>query len=43
VERTLAWLHSFRRLRNRFDRKASIHQAFLTLATALIGWNFLQH
>jgi transposase len=41
VERTLAWLHQFRRLRTRFDRKARIHQAFLTLGIALIGWNFL--
>ena len=41
VERTLAWLHGFRRLRTRFDRKATVHQAFLTLGIALIGWNFL--
>lgn len=41
VERTLSWVHSFRRLRTRFERKASLHQAFLTLAIGLIGWNFL--
>jgi transposase len=36
VERTLSWLHQFRRLRIRFDRRADIHQAFLTLGCALI-------
>jgi transposase len=35
-ERTLSWLHQFRRLRIRFDRRADIHQAFLTLAQSLI-------
>jgi transposase len=30
VERTFAWLHSFRRLRIRWERHASIHCAFLT-------------
>ena len=35
-ERTLSWLHQFRRLRIRFDRRADIHQAFLTLAESLI-------
>ena len=32
VERTLAWLHQNRRLRVRYERRADIHQAFLTLA-----------
>jgi transposase len=41
VERTLAWLHQMRRLRTRFERRADIHQAFLTLACALICWNFV--
>jgi transposase len=41
VERTFAWLHSFRRLRTRFDRSATTHQAFLTLGMALVAWNFL--
>jgi hypothetical protein len=31
VERTIAWLHQFRRLRVRYERRADIHQAFLTL------------
>ena len=36
VERTLSWLHQFRRLRIRWERRADIHQAFLTLAAALV-------
>jgi len=36
VERTLSWLHQFRRLRIRYERRADIHQAFLTLGCAII-------
>jgi transposase len=36
VERTLAWLNHFRRLRVRDERRADIHDAFLTLGCALI-------
>lgn len=36
VERTISWLRKFRRLRVRYDRRADIHQAFLTLGCALI-------
>jgi transposase len=36
IERTLSWLHQFRRLRTRWDRNPLVHQAFLTLAAALI-------
>jgi transposase len=36
IERTLSWLHQFRRLRIRWDRKPEIHQAFLTLAAGMI-------
>jgi transposase len=32
VERTIAWVHANRRLKVRYDRRADIHQAFLTLA-----------
>lgn len=38
IERTLAWLHQFRRLRVRYDRRADIHQAFFTLGCAIICW-----
>jgi len=41
VERTLAWLNRFRRLTIRDERRADIHQAFLSLGCALICWNHL--
>ncbi|CAG0930644.1 hypothetical protein TFLX_01864 [Thermoflexales bacterium] len=41
VERTLAWLHQFRRLRIRYERRPDIHEAFMTLACALICWRSL--
>jgi transposase len=41
VERTLAWLNQFRRLRIRSERRSDIHLAFLHLGCALICWNFL--
>ena len=42
VERTIAWLHQFRRLRVRDERRADIHEAFLTIGCSLICWNRLQ-
>ncbi|MFD7909341.1 IS5 family transposase [Streptomyces sp. NPDC059752] len=36
VERSFAWLHGFRRLRIRWERRADIHEAFLRLACCLI-------
>jgi transposase len=42
VERTLAWLHRFRRLAVRYERRPSIHEAFLTLGCALICWYYLR-
>lgn len=36
IERTLSWLHQFRRLRIRWDRRPQVHQAFLSLAAAVI-------
>ena len=39
VERTLAWLNRFRRLTIRYERRADIHQAFVTLGCALICLN----
>jgi len=40
VERTLSWLHQFRRLRVRWERRADIHEAFLSLARILITCDF---
>jgi transposase len=42
VERTLSWLNRYRRLRIRYERREDIHQAFLSLASALICWKFVQ-
>jgi len=42
VERTLAWLNRFRRLTVRYERRADIHQAFLTLGCCLICFKTLQ-
>jgi IS5 family transposase len=42
VERTLAWLNRFRRLTVRYERRADIHQAFLSLGCALICFRFVQ-
>jgi transposase len=42
VERTLAWLHQFRRLRTRYDRRDDIHEAFMSLGCAMICWNYLK-
>jgi IS5 family transposase len=41
VERTLSWLNRFRRLKVRYERRADIHQAFLTLGSSLICWHTL--
>ena len=41
VERTLAWLNRMRRLTVRYERRADIHQALLTLGCALLGFNAL--
>jgi transposase len=41
VERTASWLHSFRKLRLRTDRTATVHEAFVALASALICMWFL--
>ena len=40
VERTISWLHQFRRLRVRYERRADIHEAFLSIGSALICWNY---
>ena len=38
VERTISWswLHQFRRLRIRFERRKDIHEAFIAVAESLI-------
>jgi transposase len=41
-ERTLGWLHNFRRLRIRFDHTAKIHHAFLKISESLICFRALQ-
>jgi len=41
VERTLSWLSQLRRLRVRYEKRADIHKAFLTIGCALICWNFI--
>jgi transposase len=42
VERSIAWLHSFRRLKIRYERYAHVHEAFLSLACSLICWSRLK-
>ena len=42
VERTISWLHNFRRLRIRFERLAFIHEALLEIACCIICWRHLQ-
>ncbi len=42
VERSIAWLHQFRRLRVRYERLPSIHEAFLRLGCAIICWRILK-
>ncbi|RQS43250.1 IS5 family transposase [Burkholderia sp. Bp8986] len=43
VERTFAWLHNLRRLRIRFERLATIHEAFMKIAACVICWRQLQN
>lgn len=38
VERSFAWLNQFRRLRVRYEKRADLHEAFLTLGCILICW-----
>lgn len=41
VERTFAWLHRFRRLLVRYERRAESHEAFLAIGCCLICWRRL--
>ena len=36
VERTFAWLHSYKRLLVRYDRRHEIHEAFLAIGCCLV-------
>jgi transposase len=42
VEWTFSWLFQFRRLRVRYEKRADIHTAFLTIGCLLICWNRLK-
>lgn len=42
VERTMAWLAQMRRLTVRYERRADIHQAFLSLGCSLLCVNAKQ-
>ena len=43
VERTLSWLHQFRRLRIRYERRADIHEAFMMAACSIICFRTLHN
>lgn len=42
VERTHAWLHRFRRLLVRYERRADIHEALMTVAAIILCWHRLR-
>jgi transposase len=42
VERTISWLHQQRRLRVRYERRADIHEALLTIGCCLVCFKQLQ-
>ena len=42
VERTFAWLHQFRRLLVRYERRAEIHEAFLAIGCCLVCFRRLR-
>jgi len=42
VEWVFSWLFKFRRLRVRYEKRADIHTAFLTIGCLLICWNRLE-
>lgn len=43
VERTISWLHQYRRLRVRYERLAEVHEAFMSLGCIFICWKVLCH
>jgi transposase len=42
VERTFAWLHQFKRLLVRYERRAELHEALLGLACSLVCFRRLK-
>jgi len=42
VERAEAWVHQFRRLKLRYERRPEVHEAFVALACAIICHNCLE-
>jgi transposase len=42
VERTFAWLHAFKRLLVRYERRADMHEGLLKLACCLICFRRLE-
>ena len=42
VERTISWLHQYRRLRIRYERRDDIHEAFLAIGCSLICLKLLE-
>jgi transposase len=43
VERTFAWLHHYKRLLVRYDRRHEIHEAFLAIGCCLVCFRRLAH
>lgn len=43
VERTIGWLHKNRRLSVRYEKRADIHEAFLTLGCIMVCFRFIEH
>jgi transposase len=43
VERTFAWLHNFKRLLVRYERRADMHQALLALACCVVCFRRLRN
>jgi transposase len=43
IERTFAWLHQFKRLLVRYDRRAEIHEAFLALGCCIVCYRRLRN
>ena len=43
VERTFAWLHQFKRLLVRYDRRHDMHEAFLAIGCCLVCFRRLKN